>query len=93
MGDWHERGGTVYLHLGDDIIISGDKIIAIINLDEPVSEVLKELIDDAEVDKILHTISRNDKKKALVLCDDCHYLSPISSNTLYKRAIQFRKEV
>ncbi|NLN86986.1 MAG: DUF370 domain-containing protein [Syntrophomonadaceae bacterium] len=82
----------MYLHLGDDTIISGDNIIAIINLDEPVSEVLKELIENAEVDNILHAVGSNEKKKAIVLCDDCCYLSPISSNTLFKRAIHFRKE-
>lgn len=82
----------MYLHLGDDTIIGGDKIIAIINLEEPVSTDLKQLIEDAQIDKTLRIIS-NEKKKAMVVCDDAQYLSPISSNTLYKRAIQFLKEV
>lgn len=82
----------MYLHLGDDIIISGDKIIAIINLEEPVSDILQQLIEDAELDKNLCTVSRSEKRKSLVLCDDCHYLSPITSATLSKRAIHFRKE-
>jgi len=80
----------VYLHLGDDIIISGDKIIAIINLEEPVPEGLRTMLAGAALDRTLYTISKTDKKKALVLCDDCHYLSPISSNTLFKRLIRFR---
>lgn len=82
----------MYLHLGDDIIISGEKIIAIINLDEPIADDLKDIIEGADLDKNLLTISKNDKKKALVLCDDRHYLSPISSITLFKRAIHFGKE-
>lgn len=89
---WRERRTEVYLHLGDDTIISGEKIIAIVNLEEPVSADLKQLIEDAKLDKTLRIIS-NEKKKAMVFCDNCQYLSPISSNTLYKRAIQFLKEV
>jgi regulator of extracellular matrix RemA (YlzA/DUF370 family) len=83
----------MYLHLGNDRVISGDSLIAIINIKEPLSADLRDIIEIAEIDKKLINISLNDKKKALVLCDDQVYLSPISSNTLYKRAIHFRKEV
>ncbi len=81
----------MYLHLGDDTVICGDKLIAIINLEEPVSSELKQLIEDANLDKTLRIIS-SEKKKSMILCDDGQYLSPISSNTLYKRAIHFLKE-
>jgi regulator of extracellular matrix RemA (YlzA/DUF370 family) len=88
-----ERRCRMYLHLGNDRVISGDSLIAIINIEEPLSADLRDIIEIAEIDKKLINISLNDKKKALVLCDDQVYLSPISSNTLYKRAIHFRKEV
>jgi len=82
----------MYLHLGNDKVISGDKVIAIINIEEPISNDLKEIIEIAEVEKRLINISKFDKKKALIVCDDKVYLSPISSNTLYKRAIHYHKE-
>jgi regulator of extracellular matrix RemA (YlzA/DUF370 family) len=82
----------VYLHLGNDQVISGERVIAIINLEEPTKEEIKVVIENAELDRRLTIISKNEKRKALVICDDQIYVSPISSNTLYKRAIQIQKE-
>jgi len=83
----------MYLHLGNDRVISCDQVIAIINIEEPVGDDFKEIIENPELDKRLTNISQNEKKKALVICNDQIYLSPISSNTLYKRAVQYQKEV
>ena len=55
----------MYLHLGNDKVISGDKVIAIINIEEPISNDLKEIIEIAEVEKRLINISKFDKKKGL----------------------------
>jgi regulator of extracellular matrix RemA (YlzA/DUF370 family) len=82
----------MFLHLGNDRVISGDKVIAIVNIEEPLSDELKEIMETAEVERRLTNISTKDKKKALIICDDGVYLSPISSNTLYKRAIHYYKE-
>lgn len=82
----------MYLHLGEEILISGDNLIAIINISEPISPDLLEIADNAQLDKRLTTISRQEKNKSLVVCDDKVYLSPISSGTLAKRAIYFRGE-
>jgi len=82
----------MYLHLGNDKVISGDNVIAIINIEEPISDDLRDIIEIAEMEKRLINISKFDKKKALIVCDDKVYLSPISSNTLYKRAIHYHKE-
>lgn len=82
----------MYLHLGNDQVISGERVVAIINLEEPTKEEIKVVIENAELDKKLTVISKNEKRKAMVICDDQIYISPISSSTLYKRAIQIQKE-
>lgn len=82
----------MYLHLGNERVISCESVIAIINIEKNLSNDVKEIIDNAALDKKLINISKENKKKALVVCDKGLYLSPISSHTLYKRAIQFHKE-
>ncbi|MFA7078388.1 MAG: extracellular matrix/biofilm biosynthesis regulator RemA family protein [Syntrophomonas sp.] len=82
----------MYLHLGDDTVISGDRLIAILNMEDPVSPDLIEIIENAQLERRLSNISLKDKNKSLVVCNDKLYLSPISSNTLFKRAIYFRRE-
>jgi len=79
----------VYIHLGNDVVISGTNIIAILNIEEPVSADLKDILEMADIDKKMVTISVSDKKKSLIICDDRYYVSPISSTTLYKRALHF----
>ena len=83
----------MYLHLGNDKVISGDSVIAIINIEEPLSADLCDIIEIAQIEKKIINISLYNKKKSLVLCDDRIYISPISSNTLFKRSINFSKEV
>lgn len=83
----------MYIHLGSDVVISAQNVIAILNIEEPLSADLQDIIDIATVEKKLINISDKEKKKALVICNDCAYISPISSNTLYKRAIHYYKEV
>jgi regulator of extracellular matrix RemA (YlzA/DUF370 family) len=83
----------MYIHLGNDIVISSKNVIAIVNIENPISDDLKDIMEIAALDKKMITISEKDKKKAMVICDDYVYLSPISSSTLYKRAINDYKEV
>jgi hypothetical protein len=44
------------------------------------------------LEKKMVNISNNGKEKAVVVCDDRVYLSPISSVTLLKRAFHHYKE-
>ena len=83
----------MYLHLGNNYIISTQNIIAILNLNPPLSEDIKDIMEIARSERKLVNISEKGKNKALILCDDKGYLSPISSNTLYKRASDFTGEV
>ncbi len=83
----------MFLHLGNSKVISGNSVIAILNIEDPISNDLQEIMENAALERKLINISKNDKKKALVICDEGVYLSPISSTTLYKRSIHHQKEV
>ena len=83
----------MYIHLGSDVVISAQNLIAIVNIEEPLSADIQDILDIAREERKLINISSKDKKKALVICDDCAYISPISSVTLYKRANNYYKEV
>ncbi|MBP1761644.1 MAG: OrfX [Firmicutes bacterium] len=83
----------MFIHLGNDVVITAQSLIAIINIEDPWSEDVQDVIDLAETERRLVTISDQEKKKALVICDDGVYISPISSQTLYKRANNFYREV
>jgi regulator of extracellular matrix RemA (YlzA/DUF370 family) len=83
----------MYIHLGNNHIISAQSVVAILNMEPPLSEDLIDIIDSAKLDKTLINISEKGKEKALIVCDNKVYLSPISSTTLYKRAFSHYKEV
>lgn len=82
----------MFLHLGNDRVISGEKVIAIVNLEGLADETTRIMMERAAGDGRLAKVGPTDKQKALVICDDCLYISPISSHTLYKRSIS-RQEV
>ena len=82
----------MYIHLGNNFIISAGDIIAILNLEPPVAAEVTEIIEIAKMDKKLSSVSEKGKEKALVVCDKGVVLSPISSTTLQKRAFNYLKE-
>lgn len=75
----------MYIHLGNNYIISAQDIVAILNMNTNLSEDLMDIIEMARLDKKLTNISEEGKEKSLVICNDRVYLSPISSVTLFKR--------
>ncbi|MEN6351534.1 MAG: extracellular matrix/biofilm biosynthesis regulator RemA family protein [Syntrophomonas sp.] len=75
----------MYIHLGNNYIISAQDVVAILNMNTNLSEDLTDIIDLARLEKKLINISEEGKEKSLVICKDVIYLSPISSVTLYKR--------
>ncbi|MDD2585039.1 MAG: DUF370 domain-containing protein [Syntrophomonadaceae bacterium] len=83
----------MYIHLGNNYVIAARDIIAILNIEKPYSNDIKEILEIAELDKNLVNIGYNGKEKSMVICDDKVYLSPISSNTLHKRALSDCGEV
>jgi extracellular matrix regulatory protein B len=83
----------LFLHLGNDRVIAGHRVIAILNIEDMPSAAAEGLMATARLDRPVEYIDNRKKKKALVLCDDQVYISPISSHTLYKRALQGLEEV
>lgn len=81
----------MYIHLGNDILISSRDLISIVNIENKINPELQDIIDIASVDKKIKYINKKNKHKSLVICDDFVYLSPISSTTLAKRAINYLK--
>ncbi|MGC7871666.1 extracellular matrix regulator RemB [Desulfosporosinus sp. SYSU MS00001] len=78
----------MYLHLGGDMLIKKDKVVAIIDL-EIASEgkgnnrFLSNIKDN---NKIIY-ISEPGKEKSLIITTENYFLSPISSTTLFKRSL------
>lgn len=76
----------MFLHLGADKMIKLRDLIVIINNENPSKnnntiEFLNKARDPFRVEKI-----ENDNHKSIVITDDKIYYSPISSQTLKKRA-------
>jgi len=76
----------LYIHLGGDVLIKKSKIVAIIDL-ETVTEGKnnENLLNCIKSKKKINYISENGKEKTLIITDKEHYLSPISSTTLFRR--------
>lgn len=76
----------MFLHLGADKMIKLRDLIVIINNENPqknndTENFLKKAQKSLEVEKI-----ENDNHKSIIITDDKVYYSPISSQTLKKRA-------
>lgn len=82
----------MYIHLGNNYVIPAREIVAIINIENSLSNDLEDIIDNARLDKILVNISELGKEKTLLITDKKVYLSPISSITLYRRSLSHYKE-
>lgn len=83
----------MYIHLGNNFIIPAADIIAILNIKSPMPKDIKEIIEIAKTEKKLFNVSEKGKEKALIICTEKAYLSPISSTTLFRRADTFYREV
>jgi PHD/YefM family antitoxin component YafN of YafNO toxin-antitoxin module len=82
----------MYIHLGNNVVISSKSLIAILNIEPPVAEDLQDIIYSVKSSQKAVNISDKGKEKALILTDDKAYFSPISSTTLYKRGLNYFKE-
>lgn len=81
----------MFLHLGADIIINTKYIVAIMDLDTTsVSKITKEFLKKSTEKNCVINVSQIDLPKSYVLTDENGkkkvYVSPISSQTLYKRS-------
>lgn len=83
----------MFIHLGSDHMVALADVIAIINVDEPIAESIRDIIQLAIADKKICRICDKGQEKSLIITDDKIYLSPISSVTLFKRCRSLYEEV
>lgn len=77
----------MFLHLGGDIVVPKEHVIAIINM-QPTkkTEINKEFMQLAEDEGFIVKITEKNTAKSIVVTSEMVYLSPISSTTLKKRS-------
>lgn len=77
----------MYLHLGGDVMINKDKVVAIIDLETiNKGQINESFLDNIKKNERINYISDLGKEKTLIITNKDYYLSPISSTTLYKRS-------
>lgn len=77
----------MFLHLGSDLIVCDLDIIAILDLESATSaNSTRDFIKNLKNTNTVVNICQKGKEKSLVITKKTIYLSPISSNTLLKRA-------
>jgi len=72
----------VFLHLGKDVIVSKGEIIMILDYRTDVKTLLNE-------DGFIRNLAEEGKEKSWVITSREVFISPISSNTLKRRAENF----
>jgi hypothetical protein len=76
----------MFLHLGEDTVITTDKIIGIFDIDtSTVNKATRDYLAKAEKGKKVIYVNY-DLPKSFVVTDDAVYISPINTITLHKRA-------
>ncbi|MTV50606.1 DUF370 domain-containing protein [Heliobacillus mobilis] len=76
----------MFLHLGGEIIVPKEDVIAIIDLESSTqAATTKEFLSTVRDEGFVKRIAEEGKEKSFVVTTDFIYLSPISSMTLMKR--------
>lgn len=83
----------MFLHIGKDVVVPLSEIISIVNLSDNPSQLNNEFLKTAEEEGFV--IQLSEEPNSLVISSKKVYLSPISVQTLSKRARQspFRIEM
>jgi len=79
----------MFLHLGGDVVVSKEDIIAILDMRTRQAPVTKEFIEIARDEGFIKSIYDQEKEKSFVITTRDIYMSPISCITLKKRAESF----
>lgn len=74
----------MFLHLGGDVMVPLKEVIGVIDLTSSASAINAEFLKTAEEEGFV--IQLTEKPSSLVICAKQVYLSPISTQTLLKRA-------
>lgn len=75
----------MYIHLGSNNVIPLKDIVVIVNITPPLHKEIAAVLEHERNKKKLTVISEKGKEKSMIISTDKIYISPISSNTLYKR--------
>lgn len=76
-----------YLHLGGDIAITSNEVVAILDLDsQALAEASAEFLQIAREEGFVHDLAGDKAKSLIVATKNRVFLSPISSWTLQRRA-------
>ena len=79
----------MYLHLGSDVVVSGNDVIAIFDLDTAsIAKETRKFLEKAQKDGRVVDVSEDLPRSFVVVGDKKDfklYVSPISSQTLMKR--------
>lgn len=80
----------MYLHIGEDFIVDLKEVVAILDIEyATIMKASRDFLKDAESYGVVVTVSMDMPKSFIVTNDSIQtivYLSPISSQTLRKRA-------
>lgn len=80
----------MFLHLGGDILVNQDKIVAILDLETSTKgTTTKKFLTNIKNNKQIKYVSENGKEKSFIITTDGYYFSPISSTTLLKRSTTY----
>lgn len=74
----------MFLHIGENVVVPLKEILSIIDLTKGDSRVNHEFLKTAEEEGFVVQLTR--EPVSLVVCGKNIYLSPISTQTLFKRA-------
>lgn len=81
----------MFFHIGGDVVVPLDELIAIIDLESACRrEVTREFLNFTADEQSVVYIGEKGREKSVVITRRKIYFSPISTNTLMKRAVYFK---
>ena len=82
----------MFLHLGGDVLINQNKVVAILDLETANKGANKDsLFHKIKESGLIKYVSEEGKEKSFIITTDGYYYSPISSTTLLKRSISIEE--
>jgi len=82
----------MFLHLGGDVLINQNKVVAILDLETASKGANKDsLFYKIKESGLIKYVSEEGKEKSFIITTDGYYYSPISSTTLLKRSISIEE--
>lgn len=76
----------MFLHLGGDVVVPKEDIIAIIDARTKIFPSTREFIQIADDEGFIRPVAGSENEKSFIITTNLVYLSPISCSTLKKRA-------